>query len=90
MIDKVIKDDLNLIGKIRNRFAHDLYASFEDEQIISWCKALMWHKISMMRNPPESATIRDLYQAGVNQLISHLNGVVSIAHLEKRKIKKDF
>lgn len=86
LIEKTIKDDLKLIGKIRNRFAHDLYASFDDQQIQSWCKELRWHKISMMVEPPADATIRDLYQVGVNQIISYLNGIVSVARSEKRKI----
>ncbi|MGB5025964.1 MAG: hypothetical protein WBO44_11465 [Saprospiraceae bacterium] len=71
LIDKVIKDDLKLVGKIR-----------------SWCKSLKWHKESLMMEPPEDATTRDLYQVGVNQLITHLNGVIGIARGQKRKIRK--
>ncbi len=40
LIEKVVKEDLNLIRKIRNKFAHDLFVTFEDEQIKSWCKEL--------------------------------------------------
>jgi DNA-binding MltR family transcriptional regulator len=90
LIEKIVKDDLKLIGKIRNRFAHDLYASFEDQNIKSWCNELKWHKISIMMVPPENATIRDLYQVGVNQLITYLNGAVSIARGNKRKIANNF
>lgn len=90
LIEKVVKDDLKLIGKIRNRFAHDLYASFEDKNIKSWCQELKWHKISMMMEPPEEATTRDLYQVGVNQLITNLNGVVSIGRSDKRKVLNNF
>jgi DNA-binding MltR family transcriptional regulator len=35
LIDKIIRDDLNLIRKIRNEFTHDLYASFESDKIKS-------------------------------------------------------
>ena len=90
LIEKIVKDDLKLIGKIRNRFTHDLYASFEDQDIISWCKELKWHKMSMMTIPPEDATIRDIYQVGVNTLITFLNGVVAIAIIQKRKIMNNF
>jgi hypothetical protein len=30
LIEKIVFEDLKLIGKIRNRFAHDLRVSFED------------------------------------------------------------
>lgn len=90
LIEKVVKDDLKLVGKIRNRFAHDLYASFDDENIKSWCRDLKWHKISMMMDPPIDATIRDLYQVGVNQLIVFLNGAVSLARINKREILDNY
>lgn len=83
LISKVIRDDLRLVGKTRNRFAHDLYATFEDRQIASWCEALKWHRIGCME-PPPGAPARDLFHVGVNQLVCHLNGVVSIARGEKR------
>ena len=90
LIEKTVKDDLVLIGRIRNRFAHDLYASFEDENIKAWCNQLKWHEISMMMAPPGEATTRDIYQVGVNQLITNLNGVVSFARGEKRIILNNF
>ena len=86
LIEKAVKNDLKLIGKIRNRFAHDLNTSFNDENIIAWCKELKWHEFSFMQDPPQSATSRDLFQVGVNTLISNLHGVVSIARGQKRKI----
>lgn len=90
LIDKIIKDDLTLVRKIRNKFAHDLSASFENEQLKSWCNELKWHKISMMRNPPDDATSRDLFQVGVNQLITYLNGYVSVARGQKRIPRNNF
>lgn len=88
LIDKTVKDDLKLIGKIRNKFAHDLYASFEDEQIKSWCRQLRWHRETLLADPPPTATTRDYYQVGVNQVIGYLNGIVGMARAEKRKIRK--
>jgi hypothetical protein len=90
LIERVVKEDLNLIRKIRNEFAHDLYASFENEKIRSWCKELKWHKIALTPNPPSEATNKDLFQVGVNTLISHLNGCVSMARGDKRKIRNNF
>jgi DNA-binding MltR family transcriptional regulator len=83
LIDKTVRDDLRLVGKIRNRFAHELSASFDDQQIAAWCAALKWHRAAYMQ-PPSDASARDLFHVGVNQLVCHLNGVVSIARGEKR------
>lgn len=90
LIEKVVKDDLNLIRKIRNKFAHDLFVSFEDNQIKSWCRELKWHKIAYVENPPSDATHRDLFQVDVLQLISNLNGHISIARGQKRSILNNF
>jgi DNA-binding MltR family transcriptional regulator len=89
LIEKVVKDDLKLNGKIRNCFAHDLKTNFQNKKIAGWCKELKWHKISFIQNPPDEATSRDFFQVNVNTLISHLSGVVSIARGEKRKIKNN-
>lgn len=85
-IDKIIMNDLKLVGKIRNQFAHNLYASFSDQRIESWCRGLKWHKISMVMDAPLNAATRDIYQVGVNQLITHLNGSISLARGSKRNI----
>jgi hypothetical protein len=75
---------LRLVGRIRNRFAHDLYAGFSDPKVSGWCKALRFHK-EFFAVPPSDATDRDLFQVGVNQLASHLQGVVGIARGKKRR-----
>lgn len=90
LINKTIKDDLKLIKNIRNRFAHDLYVSFDDSQIKSWTKELKFHKISMMMEPPENASELEIFQVGVNQLISHLSGCIGVARVEKRSLKDEF
>ena len=88
LIYRPVRDDLNLIRRIRNEFAHNLYASFEDEKIKAWCSSLKWHRIAYVANPPSDATARDLFQVGANQLVCYLNGVVSIARTQKRQISK--
>lgn len=87
LIPKLVRADLALAGRIRNRFAHDLYASFDDPQIASWCKGLQWHRRVYMA-PPEDAPARDLFYVGVHQLVGYLNGVVSIARGEKRQSRE--
>lgn len=88
-LDKTVMEDLKLIGKIRNKFAHDLYASFDNDQIKSWCRGLKWHTFAILREPPVDATMRDYYQVGVNLIVSYLDGMVSMARSEKRRIRKD-
>lgn len=84
-IGDVIKSDLRLVAKVRNRFAHELRADFSDERIKSWCGALRWHKEALMCDPPHDATARDLFQVGVNQLVCHLDGLVGLARFHKRQ-----
>ena len=90
LIYKPVRDDLNLIRKIRNQFAHDLYASFEDSKIKAWCASLKWHRTTYVANPPSEATARDLFQVGTNQIVNYLNGVVGIARGQKRVPNKHF
>jgi hypothetical protein len=86
LISRTVRDDLRIVGKIRNRFAHQLDASFDHEPVREWCLSLKWHVISMMRKAPADATPRDIFKVGVNQLICYLNGIVSIARLERRRV----
>ncbi len=89
LIDKLIKRDLDLIRKIRNKFAHDLFTSFHDPKIKSLCIELKFHEVSMMMKSPSGATELQVFQVCINQIISHLNGVISISKNEKRQIKND-
>ncbi|TPK78549.1 hypothetical protein FJ527_08735 [Mesorhizobium sp. B2-4-18] len=89
LICKTVRDDLRAVGKIRNKFAHQLEAAFEIEPIRGWCLSLRWHEFSMMMKAPADATSRDVFKVGVNQLITHLSGIVSIARLERRKVRDE-
>ena len=84
LIGKIVKQDLRLVAKVRNRFAHDLRADFSDPKIAGWCKELRWHKHTFP-DTPANATNRDLFQVGVHQLVSHLHGLVSLARTYKRQ-----
>ena len=89
LICKTVRDDLRIIGKIRNRFAHRLEASFDAEPIRAWCLSLRWHEVSMMMKAPAGATPRDIFKVGVNQLICYLSGLAGTALLERRKLRDD-
>ena len=86
LISKIVRTDLGIVGKVRNRFAHDLYASFDDTQIASWCKALQFHQTAYMQ-PPDDSPARDLFYVGVQILVKHMHGVVSIARGQQRQIR---
>jgi hypothetical protein len=88
LIGPVVRDDVRLIGRIRNKFAHDLYASFSRSDISSWVSSLRWHRISYM-TPPDGSSARDLFNVGLNQVAAHLSGIVSVARLEQRKIRRE-
>ena len=86
---KTVRDDLRTVGKIRNKFAHELSASFDLEPVRGWCLALRWHEFSMMMRAPPDATPRDIFKVGVNQLICYLDGLAGMALYERRKIRDD-
>lgn len=90
LIESIIRHDLNIIRKIRNKFAHNLHVSFDDEEIRSLCAELKWHKISLYQRPPLEATSRDIFQVGVNQLIAHLHGCIGIARKDRRTILNNY
>ena len=85
LIDKLIYKDLTLVRKIRNEFAHNLYVSFENSNIKDWTFELKFYKVSMMNNIPNGISALNIYQVAVNQLITNLNGCISIAKSQKRK-----
>ena len=87
LIDKLIKDDLTLVRKIRNEFAHELFANFDNAKISSWCNELKFHKVFLMTEPPKDATAIEIFQVGVNTLISNLSGCISNARGQKLKIE---
>lgn len=89
-IDKIVMQDLEKVTQIRNKFAHKTNISFEDDMVVKLCKELKWHEISMMIKTPKIATAKDIFKVNINQLVSHLGGVASIAKGEKRKLKESY
>ncbi len=89
LVGQTVTADLRLVAKIRNRFAHEVDVQFSDSRIRAWCEALQWHRFSMMADPPPEATTRDLFQVGVHQLVTFLNGRADLARHERRLTSKD-
>ena len=89
LICKTVRDDLRIVGRIRNKFAHELRASFDSEPVRGWCHSLKWHEFSMMMKAPVEATARDIFKVGVNQLICYLDGLAGGTLLKRCKIRDD-
>jgi DNA-binding MltR family transcriptional regulator len=85
IIPEIVYKDIQTIGKIRNEFAHKISTSFSDNKIGQLCKNLEWHVYSMFMQPPPEASARDLYQVGVNQLVTHLVALPGVQRLERSK-----
>ena len=85
LICKTVRDDLRIIGKIRNRFAHTVRSSFELEPIRMWSQSLKWHEFSMMMKAPADATPRAIFEVGVNQLAAYLDGLGGLARVDRRQ-----
>jgi len=89
LVCKTVRDDLRTVAKIRNRFAHELGASFDREPVRGWCLSLRWHEFSMMMKAPADAISRDIFKVCVNQLICYLDGLAGMALYERRKIRDE-
>ena len=87
---KVIFEDIRLVARIRNHFAHNVFAIFNDESVVKNIKKMKWYIESLKMGPPEDATIRDIYQVAVNQLVSHLVVLPSSARYKRSKKNFEF
>lgn len=85
VIPEIIFHDIKLVARIRNEFAHNVSASFESEKISTLCNKLKWHEFSMCMKAPPEATIREIYQVGVNQLVAHLNALPSLQRCKAKE-----
>jgi hypothetical protein len=87
LVCKTVRDDLRTVGKIRNKFAHQLEVSFDVEPIRCWCRSLKWHEFSMMTRTPADATPLEIFKVSVNQLICYLSGRVTLH--DRRKVSSE-
>ena len=85
VIPELVYKDIKTVGKIRNEFAHKVTASFTDNKVQQLCGNLEWHKHSLFMKSPQEATTRDIYQVGVNQLVSHLGALPGLQRLKREK-----
>lgn len=71
LISQIERDDLHLIRRIRNRFAHRLHdLSFDDDEIINWCHSLKIPKNVLL--PEISHSHRILFITGVTLLAQQI------------------
>jgi len=73
LVTKKEFDDLNLIRRIRNRFAHRLHGySFENQEIIDWCNSLQTPIMFKEVLPSVLKSYRDRYVFTVSMLVNQL------------------
>ena len=73
LITKKEFDDLNLIRRIRNRFAHRLHGySFENQEIIDWCNSLKTPIVFKDIMPGILESYRDRYVFTVSMIVYQL------------------
>jgi mannitol operon repressor len=89
LISKDEYHDLNIVRKIRNKFAHRLHdLSFDDQEIVSWCQALYTPKKFL---PPDwVVTHRDLFVAAMTTLATHLALRALAIERERRVVPRAF
>jgi len=80
LIDKEKYKDLDYIRKIRNKFAHRIFdASFEDIEIIKWCKEIKISRIS----GDDPNNYRYLFYSAAYFLAGYLHGIASSIEIQK-------
>ena len=73
LIGKSMYDDLGAIRKIRNKFAHKMHGyTFDEPEIVSWCKSLKLAKMITDAIPHFPNTHRSMFLLGVTQLANWL------------------
>lgn len=86
LIDKREFDDLNIIRRIRNKFAHKIHGySFNNKEVIDWCNSLQ------MPNPLKDIvplkSHRDKYVITVSLLSTEIGMRILSTERERRKKK---
>jgi len=90
LISKKLKDDLNTIRKIRNKFAHQLHGySFDEPKIVSWCNSLELANMITDAVSRMPAGHGDKFVLGVVQLSSWLAMETLKVSQNRRTLPKD-
>jgi len=89
LVTKKEFDDLNLIRRMRNRFAHRLHGySFEDQEIIAWCNSLQTPIMFKDVLPTVNKSYRDKYVFTVSMLVNQIGLRILSTQREQRTILK--
>lgn len=73
LISQSMYSDLDKIRKIRNKFAHRMHGyTFDEPEIVSWCKSLKLAKMITDAIPDFPNTHRSMFLLGVTQLAGWL------------------
>jgi DNA-binding MltR family transcriptional regulator len=90
LISRGMYHDLEMIRKIRNKFAHKMHGySFNEPEIVSWCKSLKLAKMIADVIPHFPNSHGNMFLLGVTQLVNWLDMKIIEADTTRRSIPKD-
>lgn len=90
LLSKGLYDDLNMIKKIRNKFAHKMHGyTFDEPEVVSWCKSLKLAKVITDAVPHFPNTHQSMFLLGVSQLASWIALKTLEVGRDRRSVPKD-
>jgi DNA-binding MltR family transcriptional regulator len=90
LISKSVYHDLDLIRKIRNKFAHKMHGySFDEPEIVNWCKSLKLAKMITDLDPTRPNSHGRMFILGVTQLCMQLGMKIVDTNQHHAKPPKD-
>jgi DNA-binding MltR family transcriptional regulator len=90
LISQSMYYDLERIRRIRNKFAHKMHGyTFDEPEIVSWCKSLKLAKMITDAIPDFPNTHRNMFLLGVTQLTSRLALKTVEADRTRKPVPKD-
>jgi len=75
LIDRDIRDEIRSLSVIRNRFAHDIYISFEDAKVSARCSKLAFGRNEVSANE-EAPSSRRLFESSTRYIVGYLNACI--------------
>ena len=72
LISKEIHQALDLVGRVRNKFAHNFEKSFKDEDILGLCKEIK----KLIKS--EATTARGIYENSIGYLSGSLSVILEV------------
>ena len=90
LISKNIYQDLQVIRKIRNNFAHKTHGyTFDEPEIVNWCNSLKLAKMTTDLSPNLPKTHGRMFILSVTQLAMWLGLKILEAEKNRRTVSKD-